>query len=413
MSWLDRLQEASLGGVAFLAQSSRVSVGRRSIVIELPNRDQPEYEDMGRAARRCSITAFILGDDYDRDRARLAEVLETKGPHTFVNPWWGESKVIVEGAGEFEEMVDRGRGCSVSLTLTEAGAQTAVTATIVPSAAMSAAIDAAAAAALQDFESEYEVGVGDSFSRAAAALGEATDQIDSVNNKIAAALGIADGVIAAMDEAKEAAADLIGSPAALASTLAGLLSSVTALLGLTTGIEEEYPGQASKIAADTALAAAQQLGAIDVTAEPPYPGGPLLPEAEASTRAIGKLIRTQALIGVSGTFRTLPLESAAAAGDVLATLGALTDDLLADETTGDDLAAALTDLRAALQQHLGALVDALPAATEYTPPGAVPALFLAWQMYGDPTRDIEICARNNVADPNFLPGGVPLEVLGA
>lgn len=413
MSWLDRLLPASLGGVAFLAQTSRMSVGRRAIVIELPGRDQPEHEDMGRRARRCSLTAVIVGDDYDRDRAALVKVLESAGPHTFSHPWWGESKVIVEDPGEFEETVERGRGVQISLTLTEAGQQATVTATPVPSAVMSAAIIAANAAALSDFEAEYEVGLGDSFAQAAAALGEVNDQVDKVNNKIAAALGIADVVVAAMDELKEAVTDLVGAPGDLAAALAGLLGAVTDLLGLTDGIEEEYPGQAAKIATDTALAAAEQLGAVDVTAEAPYPGGPLHPASEASTRAIGKAVRTMSVVGVVGLFRDLELESAGAAEEVAATLGALVEQLLEDDKTSDDLAAALTDLRAALQQHLGVVIGALPTSGVYTPDATTPAIWIAWQLYGDPTRDIEIVARNGVADPNFVPGGEPLEVLNA
>lgn len=413
MSWLDRLLPASLGGVAFLAQTSRMQVGRRAIVIELPGRDQPEHEDMGRRARRCSLTAVIVGDDYDRDRAELVKVLESPGPHTFVHPWWGESKVIVEDPGEFEETVDRGRGVQISLTLTEAGPQATMTVTPVPAAAMSAAIVAANAAALSDFEDEYSVGLGDSFAQASAALGEVNDQVDAVNNKIAAALGIADGVVAAMDELKEAATDLVGAPGDLVAALAGLMSAVTGLLGLTSGIAEEYPGQASKIAMDTALAAAEQLGAVDVTALPPYPGGPIHPATESSTRAIGKAVRTLSLVGVVDLFRTLTLESAGAAEEVNATLGGLVEQLLADEQTSDALAAALTDLRAALQQHLGVVIGSLPTTAVYTPDGTVPAIWIAWQLYGDPTRDIEICARNDVADPNFVPGGVPLEVFNA
>jgi prophage DNA circulation protein len=413
VSWKDRLQVASLGGVSFLAQTSRFTVGRRNVVIELPNREQPEHEDMGRRARRCSLTAFIVGDDYDLDRAALVAVLESRGPHKFVHPWWGESLVIVEDPGEFEETVERGRGVSVSLTLVEAGAQTKVTATVLPSAVMATAITAAIDAAAADFVDKYAVGLGDSFAQAAAAIGEVNDEIDKVNNKIAAAMGIADGVLAAMDEAKELATELIGSPADLFDTLKGLLSAVTGLLGLTDGIDEEFPGQANKIATDTAQAAAQQHGAVDVTAEPPYPGGPIEPTTEASTKAVGKAVRTLSLVGVADRFRTLAPESGAAATEALDVLGGLVEQLLADETTSDDLAAALTDLRAATQQQLGALVGSLPTTTTYTPPGSVPALLLAWQLHGDPTRDLEIVARNGVLDPNFVPGGAPLEILNA
>jgi prophage DNA circulation protein len=413
MSWADRLLPASLGGVQFLAQDSTVKVGRRVSVIELPNKDLPEHEDMGRIPRRYTLTAVILGDDYDRDRQALVDVLETAGPHIFVHPWWGESEVVLEAPAEFKETVRECRMCSVTLTLAEGGGPTKVTAMIVPAAVMTEAIEAAGDAALADFEEGFVVGLADSYAEAQAALSSVNDQIDKVNNKIAAALGIADGVVAQMDEIKEQTMSLIGSPGLLAAALQGLLSSVCDLLGLTDGVEEEYPGQAAKIATDAALEAATTLGAVDVEAQPPYPGGPIHPDTTSSTKAVGKAVRTLSLIGVAGVFRTLPLESAGAAAVVLKTLGGLTESLLGDATTSDDLTAALTDLRAALQQHLDAQVGQLPALVTYTPNGSVPALLLAWQLHGDPTRDLEIVARNLVLDPNFVPGGEPLEILGA
>lgn len=376
-------------------------------------REEPEYEDMGRRARRYTMTAVILGEDYDRARQALVEVLEAEGPHLFSHPWWEERLVIVEDAGEFEESNDRGGICKVNLTLTEAGGPTRITATVVPEAIMSAAIEAAGDAAVADFEKNFAVGLADSFGAAQVALGTASDKIDSVNNKIAAALGIADGVVAALDELKDQATTLLGAPGALGATLRDLLAAATNLLGLTSGVGEQYPGQATKIAGDTALAAALELGAIDVTAQPPFPGGPLHPQTKAATRAIGKAVRTMSLIGVANVFRTLPLESTSAATKVLTTLGGLTQRLLADDATSDALAAALTDLRAAMQQHLDVVAGNLPSITTYTPTASVPALLLAWQLHGDPTRDLEIVARNDVLDPNFVPGGEPLEILGA
>ena len=376
-------------------------------------REEPEYEDMGRRARRYTMTAVILGEDYDRARQALVEVLEAEGPHLFSHPWWEERLVIVEDAGEFEESNDRGGICKVNLTLTEAGGPTRITATVVPEAIMSAAIEAAGDAAVADFEKNFAVGLADSFGAAQAALGTVSDKIDSVNNKIAAALGIADGVVAALDELKDQATTLLGAPGALGATLRDLLAAATNLLGLTSGVGEQYPGQATKIAGDTALAAALELGAIDVTAQPPFPGGPLHPQTKAATRAIGKAVRTMSLIGVANVFRTLPLESTSATNKVLTTLGGLTQRLLADDATSDALAAALTDLRAAMQQHLDVVAGNLPSITTYTPAASVPALLLAWQLHGDPTRDLEIVARNDVLDPNFVPGGEPLEILGA
>lgn len=413
MSWADRLLPASLGGAAFLALSCSVSVGRRVTSIDLPMRDDPEHEDMGRRARVYSVTAVIVGDDYDRDRQALVDVLEKPGPHVFSHPYWGEFPVIVTDPGQFEESSDKARGVSVSLTLTEAGKGSQLTATISPTAVIASAIAAAEVAAAADFVAEFATGLGDSFSQAQAAIGEVSDKVDSVNNKIAAALGIADGVLAAMDELKDQAAQFVNAPALLAGALQGLLSQVAGLLGLTEGVEEEYPGQAAKVATDAALATATELGAVDVTAQPPYPGGPVHPQTLRATRAIGKAVRTMSLVAVSGVFRTLPLESTVAASQVLGTLSKLTDQLLDDPQTSDALAAALADLRAAMQQQLDTTTGDLPSTITYTPAGAMPALLIAWLVYGDPTRDLELVARNEVLDPNFVPGGEDLELLDA
>lgn len=413
MSWADRLLPAKLGGVEFLAQNARVQVGRRARSISIPLRDQPEHEDMGRRARQYSLTAIILGEDYDRARQRLVEVLEKKGPHVFSHPWWEERPVIVEDAGEFEESVERGGMVSISLVLTEAGEASKLKSKLAPVALLANALDVAEAAATADFESGYLVGIADSFSAAQVAIGEVVVKIDSVNNKIAAALGIADGALAALDELKDAVATAIATPAALAAALAGLVAAVCDLLGVTGGIEEDYPGQSTKIATETALAVAGELGAVDTTAQPPYPGGPVHPATKAATAAIGKAVRTMSLVGITRQFLTLTPESAEAAAEVLATLGSLTAQLLDDPVTSDDLSAALTDQRAALQQHIDEETGDLPTTTTYTPDGTMPAILIAWLVHRDPTRDREIVARNGLADPNFVTGGEPLEVLGA
>lgn len=413
MSWRDRLLPASLGGAPFFALSCSVSVGRRVESIDLPMRDDPEYEDMGRRARTYSVTAVILGADYDRERLALVEVLERAGPHVFVHPWWGEFPVIISGAGDFEESVEKGGGVSVTLTLIEAGKQAKLTAEQVPAAALSQAAAAAQAAAQLDFEAEYQLTVGDVVTAAQVALGQAVDAVDAVNNKIAAALGLPDGPLAELDRLKQQVTDLVHTPAALSAALSALLSAVTGLLGLTEWVEEEYPGQAAKVVSDAALETAVAFGAVDVETQPPYENGPVSPDAQRATRAIGKAVRTMSVIGVVQLFADLTPESTAGVGAVLVTIHRLLEQLLADPATSDALHAALTDLRAALERRLDGLTAELPSARTYTPAGAMPALLIAWHLYGDPTRDLEIVARNQVLDPNFVPGGVPLEVLVA
>jgi len=85
---------------------------------------------------------------------------------------------------------------------------------------------------------------------------------------------------------------------------------------------------------------------------------------------------------------------------------------LASTTQFNDAAyAAYVDLRVALNRHFARVAVDLPALADYTPSASVPALVVAYELYGDPTRDREIILRNNVQHPGFVPGGAPLRVV--
>ena len=128
--------------------------------------------------------------------------------------------------------------------------------------------------------------------------------------------------------------------------------------------------------------------------------------------ALGQFVGTVVVCQVIDLFGSvLPVESIDQALDALQTLGVLADDILLSTATSDDLYTAMSDLRAALDARLASLAASLPSIQIYTPPASMPALLVAFSLYGDPARDLEIVGRNGVSDPNFLLGGEPLEVL--
>ncbi|WP_171555545.1 DNA circularization N-terminal domain-containing protein, partial [Shigella sonnei] len=71
INWRDNLYDASFRGVPFSVESDEGSFGRRVQVHEYPNRDKPYTEDLGRATRRLTINAYLVGDDYAEQRDRL------------------------------------------------------------------------------------------------------------------------------------------------------------------------------------------------------------------------------------------------------------------------------------------------------------------------------------------------------
>jgi prophage DNA circulation protein len=96
MGWQDRYTDASFRGVKFYVRRANASSGRDMAVHSYVNNDKHDYEDTGKKPLSYSITAFVLGEDYDIQRNKLEEALDTKGPAILQHPYRGKIKVVVE-----------------------------------------------------------------------------------------------------------------------------------------------------------------------------------------------------------------------------------------------------------------------------------------------------------------------------
>ncbi|QEL49867.1 DNA circularization N-terminal domain-containing protein [Enterobacter sp. LU1] len=88
-SWLFKLQPASFRGVPFKVSGDEGTFGRRATTHEYPLRDVPFTQDMGRKARRYSVSAYLVGNDYMSQRDRLLTALEQGGSATLIHPYYG------------------------------------------------------------------------------------------------------------------------------------------------------------------------------------------------------------------------------------------------------------------------------------------------------------------------------------
>lgn len=419
--WRDSLLPGSIGGVDLFISEVKSSVGRRTTSRELPSRDVPAHEDLGRRARRFSVSGFVIGKDYLSERDDVIAVFESPGPYLFVHPWWGELSVVLdEGASlDIAESDSEGGWARFSFSLVESGDPDGAKITISTAAALSVAASAAIEAVKADTLKKSKFSLGKIFSAAAKAVSKISGSMLKAKRKVFGALGVsqAAGLADALADLNTNVNKLLNSPAELLTTLNGLVSALKGLFKDQSASDAEspnapYPGGMKKVRAEAAIAMAQELANIDTVSPPPFPGGPQDPDQVATERALSKAVGVMVVAQVIELFGTsLPLESASAAVEALTTLGELADDILLDTETSDDLFTAMTDLRAALDAHLATLSSSLPQVQIYTPPTTMPALLLAFQIYGDPLRDLEIVGRNAVADPNFVPGGEPLEVL--
>jgi prophage DNA circulation protein len=123
VSWRDDLQPASLNGVRFGVLGDEARFGRKTVLHEYPMRDKPYAEDLGRAARRISITGFLIedslvygGGSVTAQRDALVAAAETAGPATLVHPTLGRLTVnLPEDGLAIAERWDAGRYMEIRL----------------------------------------------------------------------------------------------------------------------------------------------------------------------------------------------------------------------------------------------------------------------------------------------------------
>lgn len=104
----------------FFIEAHTLDGGRRAVLHEFPERDDPYTEDLGRRGRTYAVDAHIIGSDYFRQRDALIRALERKGSGILIHPYLGRKDVQVTNFS-MTESIDEGRICKFSITFLERG----------------------------------------------------------------------------------------------------------------------------------------------------------------------------------------------------------------------------------------------------------------------------------------------------
>ena len=89
MSWKDLLQDASFRGTVFDCVRTRDSAKRGLAEHEYPYVDGADVEDLGRRARRISMTAVFWGDAYESKLQAFIKLLDQAGAGELIHPVFG------------------------------------------------------------------------------------------------------------------------------------------------------------------------------------------------------------------------------------------------------------------------------------------------------------------------------------
>jgi prophage DNA circulation protein len=398
-------QQGSFRGIAFRTEDGETTGGRRGVLHEFPQAEKPVWEDLGRGGRRFRISCHVLGDDYLTQANALADALDQPGAGTLIHPWLGAMQVAVpqDAWSRTDSAIDGGMTW-FEIEFVETGLPAPAVAAADTQAAAEAAADAAAEEAPKQLAKKFSIEKATAFVQEAAEYA-----VKGAATFTAIRAGLLGGVGPAL-RAFQSGLGLLGGAGALLAAPLELGLAVVGLVQTVQLIGTSVLGRAGVF---------RDLMDWGSDLEPVIGDTPAREQERANQAAIVQLVNLAAsaeLVRCLAGMTFASYEDAVAARDDAADrLDALA---LRQADAGDDDGADQYDaLRRAMTADLTARGGTLARLRSYTPATTEPALVIAQRLYGDPAtlidRAAEIVARNKVAHPGFVTGGVALQVLSA
>lgn len=384
---------ASFRGVPFHTVDADLGVGRRSVVHEFPQRDEPYVEDLGRRARTFTVEGYVIGDNYLAERNALWEALEVEGPGELIHPRWGVLWVSVQDQARIKESPREGGIARFSITFIEAGRN--VLPNNLPDTTQQ--VDAACQA--------VDDAAGDAYCAEANVEGPqvlADTQAQSFAKDLQGLLKTVRQVTSTED-----LADLVRDIDGVSSSLTGLVRTPVNLVQSLQGLHQQLVGIVNRPL--SALAEFRMVFGSNQRSGSNAPAGTTRSRVTVNDNARADLQRRTALAQQARMLTVAIADEEVQTSDQAV---ALRDALLVQidmelEGTDPDVATAqaLISLRLAVTRDVAARAELLQQRSTISVQAVVPALVLAHRVYQDATRADELATRNAVRNPAFVPAG--------
>ncbi|BAN97989.1 phage tail/DNA circulation protein [Plautia stali symbiont] len=428
--WKDNLRPASFRGVPFQVEDDEGTFGRRVQVHEYPNRDKPYTEDLGRATRRFTINAYLIGNDFFEDRDRLIVAIDTPGPGTLVHPYYGEIAVCIDGEVRVSHSGRDGRMCRVSFNVVEAGELSFPTAGVATGQTL-----ISSSSALNDRIGETFANVGlkglpdfaqaGVLARTKSMINNVTKTFDTIDSGITAASRLLHGDISVILKPGSSGKSLVETIQRMwrAGRRTGkdalmLAQQIKTLAGVTLGNDlaprgvwkSDRPSVRAERRHSNRIAALVRTTAIHeatwrLTQLPP-PRTALLPVNQRGKRQIHVNISHPALHAALHK-KDSPMERVAAVTwDALVTVRETLNQAIEHEqalTLDDALFLALQQVKTDANRDIATRLAQVEKTVTRTPEAVLPALVLAAKWYDNAARETDITSRNAVNHPGFMP----------
>ncbi len=408
--WRDRLQKGSFRGIAFHTDNASGSAGRRVAVHEYPQQEKYYAEDLGKKAESERLKVFVIGADYDLARDELMAALNKPGTGKLVHPYLGTLQIQVQ---DFDWTISTRQGgyCEFNIQYVRAGKITPPTSSNNTGKALQDNTATSENAAKDGFINRYSVDDTAAFVEESALekMNDLVSSIRAINGQIAGALQPISTVAAIIDDFGNEVATLVSQPSKLVNAVfavaASAFGAVDDIKVAFKGYDHLLAGFAENLVADvTGLSVnrtqeAQNSAALNV-----------LIVSAATISATNAIVNIQSAASGSSSSTSsafVTLTDAQTARDTLLT----TIDTLIDSGISDDEYYAWADVQSTLVKYTSELEPNLATSNTVQLTASLPALVVAYNLYGDADREEELTTRNAIANPLFIPAGVDLEVL--
>ncbi|EPC6177426.1 TPA: DNA circularization protein [Serratia marcescens] len=421
--WKSRLQPASFRGVPFSVESDEGTFGRRVQTHEYPNRDKPYTEDLGRATRRFTISAYLIGDDYIDQRDRLIAAVDTPGPGTLVHPNYGEMAICVDGEVRVSHSNNEGRMCRISFSFVEAGELSFPTSGVATGQVLVSSCSALDDS-IGDAFSSFGLGglsdfiQSDVLDQATAMINTVADAFTMVDEGIAAAARLLQGDLSVLLMPPSSGMNFVNALQKmwragnrLSGDASDLVTLIDTLSGVTLGHDLAPRGVWNTDSTTTQVVKTQQnyvAEAIRTTAisEAAYTvtllPQPKTPVNQRSPESATPIVSHPAL-NDAGTDNPVP--APVTWDDLIAVRAGLNHviDTELQRTADDGLFLSLNRVRTDTNRDISTRLAQVEKTVTRTPPDVLPALVLAATWYDNAARETDITGRNTVKHPGFIP----------
>ena len=386
-NWRARLRRAVFRGARFYVAEIGGEHGRRLANHEYPGRDTPYAEDLGRKQRKWTFTAYVLGSLYTVERDRLIAACEKAGPATLIHPTLGVVSAACELC-QYSERREVGGYCEFSLTFVESGKRFTPLSTLDTIQALAQEALALGSIAMGVFNGVFNMlGMAGQPARSAAAdVGKLCDTFDVLRLPV---YGVSQGPLEQqLAELRRDAPALIYQPDQLSARTSQVFETFTDASDATRALTAHL-----EIAT---LFTAHDAGTTDT---------PATLQEQSNAQSWQRMVRQLALRDAAYAMPGVPLISTDQAEQVrnaMSTAFIGQEDAAADAGQ-DDVFAALGDLRIAVLTDLVTREASLPSLVPYQTPRSYNALTLAWALYQDAYRDLDVVERVHCLSPAFMP----------